>query len=86
MGHDGKYAKKTPFKRFLHKYTGFIIMGIFAVIVASAWLYIENEKVFFENWSCHLILPMDHTTLIGVEHERFHEIYDSCQDDQLFTP
>lgn len=47
-----KYANKTPFMRFLHKNTGFIICGVFLAVLIPFYFYETNSQEFFETWTC----------------------------------
>ena len=81
----GKYSNKTPKMRFFHKYTGLIVLSIILFTIAIAWMYNQSTQVFFEGWGCELINGMDHTTLLGDEHTRYHEIQLECSQAD-FTP
>jgi len=73
-----KYSNKSPLKRFLHKYTGVIILSIILTIVGSFWAYNEVNKVFFENWSCQQIYDMITDNLNDIEVIRYNEIILEC--------
>lgn len=77
-----KYENKTTFGRIFHKYTGFIIMGVFLSIAVPSWIIYDSNQVFFESWPCASIDGMDITKLTDIELIRYHEIVSECQ----FTP
>lgn len=77
--HGNKYQNKTPLMRFLHKYTGLIIMGVIVLIVGVSYLYYQSEQVFFENWPCSSFISMEvEPSFTDKEIKRFHEILDEC--------
>jgi len=73
-----KYANKTPLKRFLHKYTGIIVLTIILSVVILFWTYNEVNKVFFENWTCNEISEMKLSDLDQKSVTRYHEIISEC--------
>jgi len=84
-----KYAKKSKSAQFFHKNTGFIVMGIFALVIVIIWFYFDSQQMFFDNWSCLNITKLAlnfnaHERLTEIEHERFDEILESCFDDKQF--
>ena len=54
--YNKRYDKLSPTKQFLHKNTGFIVMGIFILLVFTAWTMYTGEKEFFDSWACGKIL------------------------------
>ena len=74
----GKYGTKTPLKKFLNKYAGFICMGIGAVILISVYYYFTGQQVFFENFACHQIQSMDTGGLSTSDLVRLNEIKVEC--------
>lgn len=73
-----KYSKKTPFKRFLHKYTGITILIIILSTSMLFWAYNESTKVFFENWTCNKISEIELSNLNEKESVRYHETISEC--------
>ncbi len=77
--------------RFVHKYTGFIVMGVFLAIVIPAWIWYDDSLEFFERWGCEqingdLLLGTTwgdnpaHDDLTDEQHIKLHEIYQECND------
>lgn len=81
----GKYANKTPAKRFFHKYTGSIVLFILITIILIVWIWNGTTQVFFEGWNCEQIKELGLEGLTVRELERWVEIAGECQDEQ-FTP
>lgn len=87
-----KYASKTPFKRFLHKYTGFIICGIILAVGLPVYFEWESESEFFDNWSCDLakkyylsnqkVNDVSYSEMTGEQLERLNAIMDECHIDR----
>ena len=77
-GAKGKYGTKTPLKKFLHKYAGFICMGVGAIILAIVYFYFTSQNVFFENWACHQIQDMNTSGLSATDIIRLNEIKIEC--------
>lgn len=50
-----KYQNKSPFMKFVHKNTGYIIAGVALAIIIPLFLSVQNEPYFFEQWSCQKI-------------------------------
>ena len=87
-----KYGNKTPFMKFVHKNTGYIICGIVLAIAVPLYLNETNSQEFFEKWSCQdlqiyiLIYDEDvykkdypdHKHLTEKQHIRLHEIISEC--------
>jgi len=71
-------------------YTGYIVLTVSAVSLFLVWFYFSNSQMFFENFTCLSITklalnPLAHESLNQAEHIRFHEILETCfQDDQFF--
>ena len=42
-----KYASKNPVVKFVHKNTGFIVMGISVIIIFYAWTLYNEDQEFF---------------------------------------
>ena len=78
-----KYANKSPRMRFLHKYTGAIILSIFVVIVGIVWLIYDDSKYFFEDWSCLTIQDLDASELNENEVPRYNIIIAECKNEQF---
>jgi len=88
-----KHSSLNPVMKFIHKNTGFIVMGISVVIIFYAWtLYTENQE-FFSSWSCNKIYGYmvtesnygypDHDVLSDDLHLKLHEIYaNECTTDK----
>ena len=80
-----KYASKNPVVKFVHKNTGFIVMGISVVIIFYAWTLYNEDQEFFSSWSCNKIYGYmvtesnygypDHKDLSEAQHLKLHEIY-----------
>ena len=91
-----RYDKLSPTKQFLHKNAGFICMGIFIVLVFTAWTMYTGDREFFDSWACGKILYYmlndenygypDHDDLSDELHIKLHQLYaNDCSNDQ-FTP
>lgn len=78
--------------KFLHKNTGYIVAGVLAVIIITAYLYTVEQQEFFEKWPCGTLewyalsynqdihnqdFP-DHDHLTEEQHIRFHEVMSEC--------
>ena len=84
-----KYGNKSPLMKILHKYTGFIVVGVILAIAIPLFLQYESEQFFFEKWSCSMInqyrvgvIAPDrppYTDLTEKELERFDDIWSECQ-------
>ena len=95
--YNGKYEKLPAWKRFLHKNTGFIVMGIIGAIILTAWTINEQEMEFFHSWNCEKILYYmmsvenygypDHNDLSQEQHLKLHQLYaDDCSNDKFQAP
>lgn len=88
-----KYGNKSPAMKFLHKYTGFIVVGVFLAIAIPVYLYYTEQQEFFEKWPCgtlewyalsynqeiHNQDYPDHDHLTEKQHLKFHEVISECQ-------
>lgn len=75
-----KYANKSPAGKIFHRYTGFIVFGIFISLVAFTWWYFTADDVYFESWNCGSLTTLDPETLTPEERERWYEIFEtSCK-------
>jgi len=94
--YNGRYDKLPSWKRFLHKNTGFIVMGTVLTIVLVGWTIYDGELEFFHSWNCEKILYYmmsvesygypDHNDLTPEQHIKLHQLYaDDCGADK-FTP
>lgn len=50
-----KYGNKSPFMKFVHRYTGFIVLGVILAAAIPLILLAQSEQEFFEKWSCNMI-------------------------------
>lgn len=80
-----KYANKTPFKRFLHKYTGVIVLVAILIPLGSYIAYSESQEVFFESWNCIDIMTLIGDELSPKENIRLSEIVKECVKEP-FSP
>lgn len=78
--------------RFLHKYTGILILISVCLPIASYVLWSESQEVFFEDWSCNDIVRFLGSTLSESGQEltpreniRLQEIVAECVK-QPFSP
>ena len=89
-----KYDSKNPVVRFVHKNTGFIVMGISVVIIFYAWALFTEDQEFFSLWSCNKLYGYmvtesnygypDHVDLEEELHLLLHEIYaNECGTDDF---
>ena len=94
--YNKRYENLPPWKRFLHKNTGFLVMGAVVTIIAIAWILVEAESEFFHSWNCEKIgyymmsvenygYP-NHDDLTEEQHLKLHELYASDCSDQKFIP
>ena len=78
-----KYQNKPKLQRYFHRYTGIIFLSIF-LVVSSILIYDwQVNKVFFEDWKCHQILPMNVTGLDERETKRFDELVKGCGNNMF---
>jgi hypothetical protein len=93
----GKYGNLSPFSRFLHKNTGFIVMGTIVTIVLIGWTIYDGELEFFDSWNCEKILYYtlsqenygypDHDDLTEKQHLKLHKLYaNDCSNDSFIPP
>ena len=50
-----KYGNKKPLMRFVHKYTGYIIVGGILAVAIPLYLDYDQKADFFERWTCSMI-------------------------------
>ena len=88
-----KYDSKNPVVKFVHKNTGFIVMGISVVIIFYAWTLYTEDQEFYSSWSCSKLYGYmvtesnygypDHDDLTEAQHLKLHEIYaNECTTDE----
>ena len=78
----GKYANKSLPMRVFHKYTGFIVISCLIVGGYIAFTMYDEEKVFFENFSCYdmvLYSEMSLDNLTEDELVRWNELLVECE-------
>lgn len=87
-----KYGNKSPFMKFIHKNTGFIVVGVFLAIAIPVYLFTVESQEFFETWSCSRLQSYlliydqdlykqnypDHEHLTEEQHTKFHEVLSEC--------
>ena len=87
-----KYGNKSPFMKFVHKNTGYIVVGIFLAIAIPVFYSMMESQEFFEKWSCgnlewyalsynqefHKQNFPDHDNLTEEQHTKFHEVIAEC--------
>lgn len=87
-----KYGNKSPFMKFVHKNTGYIIVGIILAIVVPIFYSTMESQEFFEKWTCPQIQNYlliynqeihrekfpDHEHLSEEQHVKLHEIVTQC--------
>ena len=97
---DKKYNKRyenlPAWKRFLHKNTGFLVMGTAIAIIAIVWTTIEAESEFFHSWNCEKLAYYmvsnqgygypDHDELTEEQHNKLHKLYANECSNQKFIP
>ena len=78
--------------KFVHKNTGYIVVGIFLAIAIPVFYSMMESQEFFEKWSCSNIQAYlltydqdvddmgfpDHDSLTEEQHKRLHEIISEC--------
>ena len=87
-----KYGNKSPFMKFVHKNTGYIVALGFAIAVILVYFDVSDNQEFFEKWTCPQIqiylltynqemsdggFP-DHEHLSDEQHDKIHEIVTQC--------
>jgi len=88
-----KYGSLNPVSKFVHKNTGFIVMGISVIIIFYAWTLYNEDQEFFSSWSCNKIYGYmltesnygypDHKDLSEAQHLVLHTIYaNECTTDK----
>lgn len=76
-----KYSSKSRPMQFFHRNTGYIIIVVCLSISAVIYFTWEDERVFFETWSCTDINNLaleQHNTLTINEHGKLHELLADC--------
>ena len=68
---QGKYANMSPAKRFVHKNTGWIILGVALLCLAVWWNYNQIEQDFYYSWTCAMLFnyQMGGATFKGVKYD-----------------
>lgn len=89
---SGKYQNKTPLMRFVHKYTGFIVVGVLVSIAIPVYLYQVDQLEFFERWNCEQLKTyylldggsrFPHVSeLTPQQMEKFNHVMDECKIDR----
>ena len=78
-----KYSNKSPGMRIFHRYTGFIVIGVFLCLCVIGWYWYDSQLVFFENYACESIFQMNtpegKENLTAKEQSRFFDILMSCK-------
>ena len=88
-----KYRGLNPVSKFVHKNTGFIVMGISVLVIFYAWTLYTDDQEFFSSWSCSKIYGYmltesnygypDHKDLTEELHLKLHTIYaNECTTDE----
>ena len=88
-----KHGSLNPVMKFVHKNTGFIVMGISLVIIFYAWGIYTEDQEFFSSWSCQKIFGYmitesnygypDHVDLTEAQHLKLHTMYaNDCSSDK----
>ena len=87
-----KYGNKLPLMKFVHKNTGYIVVGVFLAIAVPVFYSMMESQEFFEKWTCPQIqiylltynqdvsdrgFP-DHEHLTDEQHDKLHEIVTQC--------
>ena len=93
---NNRYDNLSPFRRILHKYTGFIVMGIFIAVVFTAWTMYDQETEFFHSWACDKLFYYmqeettygytGHAALAEEKHLKLQELYDTDCAKGNFQP
>ena len=80
-----KYGTKTGANKFLHKYTGIVIVLVALLVVFLAWQYHETTLEPFEKFTCSEVLR--YTGQEGLTSEqlvKWNEVKAECEGK--FTP
>ena len=82
-----KYGNKSPLMQFVHKNTGYIIVGVFLVIAVPLYLIYDDSVAFYERWTCPMMDSfhrelathdgMKYSQMSSEEKEKFNEIFES---------
>ena len=94
--YNKRYENLPPWKQFLHKNTGFLVMGTVVTIIAIGWTLVEAESEFFHSWNCEKLAYYmvsnqgygypDHDELTEEQHIKLHKLYANDCSDQKFIP
>ena len=94
--YNKRYENLPPWKQFLHKNTGFLVMGTVVTIIAIGWTLVEAESEFFHSWNCEKIgyymMSVEsygyptHNELTEEQHIKLHKLYADDCSDQKFIP
>ena len=80
-----KYGKKSGANKFLHKYTGIIVVLTALLVVFFAWLYHDSTLDEFEKFTCSEVLR--YTGVEGLTDDqlvKWNEVKAECEGK--FTP
>ena len=80
-----KYGSKTGANKFLHKYTGIIVVLTALLVVFIAWLYHDSTLDEFEKFTCREVLR--YTGVDGLTDDqlvKWNDILAECEGK--FTP
>lgn len=82
-----KYGNKSPLMKFVHKNTGYIIVGGILAVAIPVYLDYDQKADFFERWTCDMMETFEkgmatnngltHDNMNEQEHARFHKILDN---------
>jgi ABC-type phosphate transport system permease subunit len=86
-----KYKDKSLPMQIFHTYTGYIVVIVVLLTIASGFYLYSESLPFFESWSCGQIRDFllndnqygnpdnkKHMDLTEAEHNRLHQIYAEC--------
>lgn len=75
--------------QIFHRYTGFIFMSIFLVVVLTVWFWYDSTLYYFEKQTCPQITEFGktdgHLDMTLDEHTRFHIVLQGCFDSIQFV-
>lgn len=72
-----KYGNKSPFMKFVHQNTGYLIAGVFVMIVLAFYIVYDKDSLFFERWTC----PMMEQYRVGNATAHDYPKYENMTDD-----